>query len=114
MIALNNLVEDSIITKLLNEIVYIRLEHHIVNRAIEDGDWHIDVLHRELRRYLLSINSHVRVFTVVIFAEMTTICHTLAIVNSCAVACTTWEIREHNFASIHIVDFRDQEFRRFL
>ena len=91
MISLNNLVIDHIVTEPFDEIVDISFEDYGVKSAIEDRDWHINVLYRDVRWVNLAVYRLVCTMSIVIPPEVATVRDTLPIVDCGAIASTARE-----------------------
>ena len=86
MVSRDNLVLDDFITQFLKKIVDIVLEHHSVNRAIENCDRNADIFDWDRWRSGLSVDFVICICTVVKFTEISTIFDALTPVNSATIS----------------------------
>lgn len=98
---------NNVVAKSLNQVIDVRLENHIVQSAIEDGDRHADVFNRDVRRRLLSIDGHIGISTIVKLAEVAAVINALAIEYKVTVARSTREVRDHDLSPFHVINLRE-------
>lgn len=109
MISLDHLVEHNVVPKSLDKVIDIGLKDNIIERAIKDGNRHVDVIDGVLRGHLATINRHIGILTVVKSTEVATVGHALTVVDSCTVACARWEAGQHRRCPLHVVDLLKEE-----